>query len=134
LAEYTQTLATMNVAPAHVIAAVNDLMFASRIRAAAQQLDTAVAFVRSRAELLERGREARLVLLDLEARWLDATPDITALKAGADAPEVVAFASHVLGDVLLQARAAGADRVLARSAFVQQLPALLAPRKAEGRG
>lgn len=117
----------MNVATAPVIAAVNDLMFASRIRAVAQQLDTAVTFVRSRAELLERGPGARLVLLDLEARWLDAVPDITALKAGTDAPEVVAFASHVLGDVLVQARAAGADRVLARSAFVQQLPALLAP-------
>jgi hypothetical protein len=43
---------------------------------------------------------------------------------------VVAFASHVRADLIAEARAAGADRVLARSAFVAELPALVARAQA----
>jgi hypothetical protein len=38
---------------------------------------------------------------------------------------VIAFGAHVQGAALVAARAAGADRVLARSAFVNALPGLL---------
>jgi CheY-like chemotaxis protein len=38
---------------------------------------------------------------------------------------VIAFGSHVNAEALRAAREAGADRVLARSAFVRDLPALL---------
>jgi CheY-like chemotaxis protein len=108
-----------------VVAVVPDLMFASKIRGAAVQAGVAVVFVRSAPELLERAAGARLVLLDLETRWLDAGTAIRALKQEANAARVVAFASHVLGEILTAARGAGADRVLARSAFVRELPDLL---------
>lgn len=110
-----------------IIAAVNDLMFGSRIRAAAQQAGVSAVFVRSPDELAAGAAQADLILLDLETRWLDAPASIAVLKADAATASVpiVAFGSHVDGAALLAARAAGADRVLARSAFVKALPDLL---------
>lgn len=110
-----------------VVAAVNDLMFGSRIRGAAEQAGVRSVFVRTREDLLLRAAEADLVLLDLETRWLDAPSAIRALKQdAATAPvTVVAFGSHVDGAALKEARAAGADRILARSAFVEALRDLL---------
>jgi CheY-like chemotaxis protein len=110
-----------------VVAVVNDLMFGSRIRSAAQQAGVTALFVGAASDLMARAAGADLVLLDLETRWLDAPGTIAALKAAettASVP-VVAFGSHVDGDALTAAREAGADRVLARSAFVKLLPALL---------
>ena len=110
-----------------IVAAVSDLMFGSRIRAAAQLAGVSAVFVRSTNELAARGAQADLILIDLETRWLDAPASIAALKAGSatEAVPIVAFGPHVDGDALLAARAAGADRVLARSAFVNALPELM---------
>jgi CheY-like chemotaxis protein len=110
-----------------VVAAVNDLLFGARIRGAAQQAGVTVTFARSPDALLEQAAGARLVLLDLETRWLDAPALIARLKSEprmAGVP-VIAFGAHVQGAALVAARAAGADRVLARSAFVNALPGLL---------
>jgi CheY-like chemotaxis protein len=110
-----------------VVAVVADLMFGSRIRGTAQQVGTAVNFVRDAAALQEQAAGADLVLLDLETRWLDAATVIGQLKqtqATATVP-VVAFVSHVNAEAIAGARAAGADRVMARSAFVRELPMLL---------
>jgi CheY-like chemotaxis protein len=110
-----------------IVAAVNDLMFGSRIRAAAQQAGVSAVFVRTAADLLERAATANLVLLDLETRWLDAPATISALKGATQTARVpvVVFGAHVDADALKAARDAGADRVLARSAFVKLLPELL---------
>lgn len=112
----------------HVLAVVSDLMFGSRIRAAAQHAGIDVAFVRNVDDLLARSAGAALVLLDLDTRWLDAPSAIAAIRAdGATAAAtIVAFGPHVEGAALDAARRAGADRVLARSAFVKQLPGMLA--------
>lgn len=110
-----------------VVVAVNDLMFGSRIRAAAQQAGAHAVFVRGAADLAVHAARADLVLLDLDTRWLDAPAVIASLKADAAtaSARIVAFGPHVDGDALMAARAAGADRVLARSAFVKILPELL---------
>jgi CheY-like chemotaxis protein len=112
-----------------VLAAAADLLFAARIRAAAEAAQTELRPVRAGDDIvaLARASSARLVLLDLDARWLDAPVAIAALKgdpATAHIP-VVAYVSHVREDAIAAARAAGADRVLARSAFVRLLPELL---------
>lgn len=121
----------MNV-PVHdgtrfILAVVNDLMFGSRIRGAADNLGVRVIFARSATALVEQAPLARLILLDLETRWLDPARHIAALKASAATASVpiVAFGSHVETEILTAARAAGAERVLARSAFVKILPELL---------
>lgn len=109
-----------------MVAAVADLMFGARVRAAAEAAGVPLTFVRSGEALLEAAAGARLVLLDLDTRWLRAGM-ISALKAdaAARAAYVVAWGAHVDGAALTAAREAGADRVMARSAFVQVLPALM---------
>jgi DNA-binding NarL/FixJ family response regulator len=109
----------------YVLAAVADLIFGSRIRAAAARAGVPVRFARTMDELREAGAGARLVLLDLDTRWLDASSGIAALLALDPAPRIVAFVSHVRTDAMEEARAAGAHRVMPRSAFVRELPALL---------
>ncbi len=112
-----------------IVALVADLLFASRIRGTAALVGARVQVVQKGAALwdaVERARPA-LVLVDLGARE-DAVDVIRRLKAspGPAAPRVVAFGSHVAEEALRAARDAGADRVLARSAFVRVLPSLLA--------
>jgi CheY-like chemotaxis protein len=103
------------------------MIFAARIRGAAQVAGTEVRFARNPEGLVEAAVGARLVLLDLDARWLDVTAVMAALRGDerTAAAQVVAFVSHVRTDAIAAARAAGADRVLARSAFVRELPSLL---------
>ena len=110
-----------------IVAVVNDLMFGSRIRAAAQQAGVNAVFVRNAVDLSAHASAADLVVLDLDTRWLDAPAAIASLRAdpATAAVQIVAFGPHVDGDALTAARAAGADRVLARSAFVKLLPDLL---------
>lgn len=113
-----------------VLAVTADLLFAARIRAAAEQAGVALTVARSGEDVaaLVREHQPRLLLLDLDARWLDAPAVIRELKgdAGTAAVPVVAYVSHVREAAIAAARAAGAERVLARSAFVRLLPELLA--------
>jgi CheY-like chemotaxis protein len=110
--------------PAVVAVVAADLIFASRIRAAAAAAGMRTLFARSDDELMEAAAQADLILLDLDARWLDPSASIPRLRQDHTTP-IVAFVSHVRTDAIEAARAAGADRVLARSAFVKQLPDIL---------
>jgi CheY-like chemotaxis protein len=105
-----------------------DLMFGARIRAAATDAGVAARFARNLEQLTQTAADADLVIIDLDTRWLDAPAAIRALKESAtsNATPLVAFVSHVRADLIESARAAGADRVMARSAFVAQLSELLA--------
>jgi CheY-like chemotaxis protein len=113
-----------------ILAAVDDLMFSSRIRAAALAAGAAVTFVRDATGAVEkaRGLKPALILLDLNARGLDPMDLLAALKSDPELAgiRVVGYVSHVQADVIAAARAAGIDDVLARSAFVARLPHLLA--------
>lgn len=111
------------------MAAAADLLFAARIRAAGEAAGRRVVLLTSRVDARARIGAERpgLLILDLEARWLDALTLIRALKTDPESAgmTVVAFASHVNADALAAARAAGADRVLARSALPRLLPELM---------
>ncbi len=111
-----------------VIAFVDDLMFLSRIREAAQGTGAEVRSVRRVADLLEALREpVGLVLIDLDSPRLPSAEALAALHADALTARVpvVGFFSHVHVERARAARAAGCARVLPRSAFVQELPSLL---------
>ncbi|HET9985429.1 MAG TPA: hypothetical protein VFQ38_17640 [Longimicrobiales bacterium] len=116
-----------------MLALAADLIFSARIRGAAQAAGVAAATVNRPDDLVARALAAppRLVLVDLDARG-DIAGAIRRLKAdpATAAVPVVAFVSHVREDAIAGAREAGADRVMARSAFVRELPALL--RRAAG--
>jgi CheY-like chemotaxis protein len=113
-----------------VVAAVGDLIFGARIRAAAEQGGVRLRLARTIDELCSAAAGARLVLIDLDARWLDGADAVSRLRAAPQtaAVHIVAFVSHVRIDAIEAARAAGADRVLARSAFVKELHTLLGRR------
>jgi hypothetical protein len=106
--------------PPAVAVLSGDLFFRAKIEAVAKAAGAPVRFAGSVAE----ARDAATVLVDL-AEGARAIGAIQALKAAPRAPVVVAFGPHREGDAFRAAREAGADRVLARSAFVERLPELL---------
>jgi len=112
-----------------VLALMDDLLFLSRVREAARGAGVEVRPVRQPAQLVEGVRDGgRLVLVDADSPRLPWADALAALKAEGllDAVPVVAFFSHAHADRAETARAAGCDPVLPRSAFVRELPALLA--------
>ncbi len=118
-----------------LLAAVDDLMFSSRISTTAKAVGTPVQFARSHDAVLAaaRGTPApALIVLDLNSVKLQPLQVIAALKADATlaAIPVIGFVSHVDTATIEAARDAGIDRVMARSAFVQQLGELLGQDRA----
>jgi DNA-binding NarL/FixJ family response regulator len=112
-----------------VIALVDDLLFLTRIQEAARRADVEVLCVREAKGLAEAVRAGgRLVLVDADASRLPWEQALRELRSGSPpaGPRAVAFLSHVHAERAAAARAAGCDRVLARSAFVEELPRLLA--------
>ena len=111
-----------------VLAVVDDLMFLSRIREAARGAGLGVRAVRTTAELVGAARDgARLVLVDADSGRLPWAEAVRALRADETTNRllVVAFLSHVHAERADEARAAGCSRVLARGAFVQELPRIM---------
>jgi CheY-like chemotaxis protein len=112
-----------------VVALIDDLLFLSRVREAARASGAEVRAVRSADALLEACRERpdALVVADLDSPHLRAVETVRALRADAALASipVVGFLSHVHADLAREAREAGVTRVLARSAFVQELPGLM---------
>jgi CheY-like chemotaxis protein len=110
-----------------VVAVTADMLFAARIRGTAEGVGVLVHFARNADDLQRLAATARLILLDLDARWLRVDVVMRALRAdpATAAVPVVAFVSHVRTAAMAEARQAGADRVLARSAFVKELQSLL---------
>ena len=105
-----------------VLVLCRDLIFASKITGTAQALGVRFKMVRDPAKLgVEPGR--RLIAdLNLEG----AIPAAGAWRV-ATGGQVVGFVSHADAEAIEQARAAGIDRILARSQFVVSLPDLLRP-------
>jgi len=111
-----------------ILAAVDDLLFRSKIRAVAKHVNAEVAFAQSGDEILAQAATTRpaLVIVDLNSQKADPVATIAALKAQAQGTRVIAFASHVHVDLIDAARRAGADQVLARSQFAGNLADILA--------
>jgi CheY-like chemotaxis protein len=111
-----------------VLAVVDDLMFLSRIREAARGAGLGVRAVRTAPELVGAARDgARIVLVDADSGrlpWAEAVRALRADHSGGRVP-VVAFLSHVHAERADEARAAGCSRVLARGAFVAELPGIM---------
>jgi DNA-binding NarL/FixJ family response regulator len=120
-----------------IVALVDDLMFLSRIREAAKGHGLEVKPARTAADALAGARAgARLVIMDLDSPRLPVAATLAELR---DEPSltglrVVGFFSHVEAQRGREAAAAGCTTVLPRSAFVQQLDALLAEAASGGSG
>lgn len=111
--------------PPRIHVLLDDLFFRARIDATARALGVDVAFA-ARADALPAGGPAgATVLVDLTHP--EAIEAIRALALRPDPPRVVAWGSHVDGERMAAARAAGATKVLARSAFTARLAEILRP-------
>jgi hypothetical protein len=108
-----------------ILYACSDLLWATRVKAAAEALGIPARPVRSvemlRARLADSAPGALVV--DLETGSLGI--DLIRWAVSAGGLRVVAFGPHVEVDALSAAREAGAHRVLSRGAFADRLPDLL---------
>jgi CheY-like chemotaxis protein len=113
----------------HVLAAVDDMFFASKIRATAEHLGLDVRFARTADALVAAAREdaPALVVVDLHAQRCDPFALAESFKADAVLRNIplIGFFSHVQTALKLRAEAAGFDRVMPRSAFTKHLAEIL---------
>lgn len=112
-----------------VIAVVDDLFFASKIRGTADQLGITVRFARTVDALSEAARRERpaLIICDLHSQKIDPIELAKQLKADEQLRSIplLGFFSHVQTELQHQAEQAGFDRVMPRSAFTRTLPDIL---------
>ena len=115
-----------------VLAAVEDLLFKSKISETASTLGIEAAFPRNPRKLLEALRESPpdLLILDLNSARFEPLMLLKNVRSDDATRDVstVGFLSHVQKDLAIAAREAGCDRVVARSAFTRDLPRILAGR------
>jgi DNA-binding NarL/FixJ family response regulator len=112
-----------------ILAAVDDLLFSSKIRTTAKQLGLEIQFARTPADILAQAKATNptLAIFDLNSAKTDPIATITALKQdqATSGIRTIAFASHVHTALIAEARQAGADEVLPRSAFAGNLAKIL---------
>ena len=115
-----------------VLAVVEDLFFTVKINESAKRAAVPVAFVKSQRDALDQAAEhPSLIILDLNFASVDPVDLIRKLKADPAVAKIqlLAYVSHVQGELKQQAQEAGCDMVLARSAFSQNLLQLLIRQK-----
>lgn len=115
--------------PTKILAVVDDLFFVVKINDSAKRAGLTCEFLKSADALVEKATAERplLIILDLNATSVQAVPLITQLKSveALKGLSILAFVSHVQGELKQSAQDAGASMVLARSAFSANLPQIL---------
>jgi PleD family two-component response regulator len=111
-----------------IVAVLNDLMFTVKIQNVAKRANLEPVFVQSWKQVTDLAEDSpSAIILDLnyaEAKPLDL---ISALKGNEKTRKIplLGYVAHVQVDVRQAAQTRGCDVVVARSAFVQNLPELL---------
>jgi PleD family two-component response regulator len=111
-----------------VLAVVDDLLFTVKISDAAKRVGLEAEFLKSEQDVLEKAQEKPLlIILDLNANSVNPLNLITNIKGNADLKGIslIGFLSHVQGELKQKAQEAGANIVMARSAFSQNLQQIL---------
>jgi CheY-like chemotaxis protein len=118
--------------PRHIIAIVDDLFFASKIRGTAEQVGATTTFPRTLDAAIEEAanKKPSLILCDLHSQRIDAVELAKKLKADESTRDLplVGFFSHVQTELERAANEAGFDRVIPRSVFTRHLPDILSGR------
>jgi CheY-like chemotaxis protein len=136
LAEKAPEHAAAKLAP-RFFAAVQDIFFGAKITAAAGRVGVSVKFIRDPGKLWDALHSPHVapappsvLMIDLNDSSIRPVELIAKLKSSpsAAAVQIIAFVSHVHGDLIREAQKAGADLVLPRSVFSQQLDDLLRQR------
>ena len=111
-----------------VLAVVSDLFFSVKITDAAKRAGMQVEFVMDSKEVLEKALlKPALIIFDLNFDGIQPLKLIGKLKGNSDYKGVslIGYLSHVQVELKQKAQEAGADMVMARSAFSQNLPQIL---------
>lgn len=112
-----------------ILAVVEDLLFTVKIGDAAKRTGLEVEFVKSERDVLEKAAQEKplLIILDLNFSAVQPLKLISKLKSNGDLKpiSVIGYLSHVQGELKQQAQEAGANIVMARSAFSQNLQQIL---------
>jgi DNA-binding NarL/FixJ family response regulator len=112
---------------ASAIAVVRDLIFSSKIiaTARAEGIDARiVSTTNALQDALDVG-DVALVIVDMSLPNDDAPAALRCSASHASEPTTVAFYSHVQSELRQAAEQAGADHIMARSKFNEDLPQLL---------
>ena len=104
-----------------VVAVVDDMFFASKIRATAEAVGVEISFPRTKESLIEKARQADLVIVDLQNQKIDPLT----LPAELGPIQLLGFFSHVEVELQRNAIAAGYHRVIPRSVFARDLAQIL---------
>lgn len=111
-----------------LVAVLTDLMFTVKIQEAAKRAGMDVVFVKSGETALAHAKMSpAAIIIDLNGTSVDALDLIGALKTDPETKgvELIGYVSHVQTDLRQAAEQKGCDIVVARSAFSQNLPAML---------
>ena len=112
-----------------VISVVDDMFFASKIRAVAEAAGVEISFPRSLEAVVSKARETKpgLILVDLHNQRIDPVALARELKADDELRSIrlLGFFSHVQTELQRNALAAGFDRVVPRSVFARDLGQIL---------
>jgi DNA-binding NtrC family response regulator len=127
----------MTEGPQPVLVVISDLIFRSKIDDAARRAGVPLRVAKT-VEQLDRhlgNATPAVVLVDLEMQDLQTPVILGRLRANPAAAKipVIGFAGHTNVEVIHAARADGVQ-VMARSAFVAQLPAMMERIAAHARG
>ncbi len=112
-----------------VVVAVNDMFFASKIRATAEHLNVEVLFAKNAVAVIDAAREFKpsLIIFDLHEKKCEPFATAARIKAADDlrGTQLLGFYSHVNTELRREAEAAGFDSVLPRSRFTKHLADIL---------
>jgi DNA-binding NarL/FixJ family response regulator len=112
-----------------IVALMDDLFFQMKVAETAKHLGLELKVATNGDALLGLLEPPpNLVIVDLNARSQPLAA-IERLRAAQKDLRVVGFLSHVQRDLAAQAQAAGCDEVMPRSAFTQNLSAILSAAK-----
>lgn len=111
-----------------ILALVDDLLFLSKIQQTALRLGVGMKSAQPEdlpGQALQDFPD--VLIIDLNHRSGKALEVLRTLKSDLNTKQIatIGFVSHVQVELIAAAREAGCDLVLARSAFVSQLPSLL---------
>jgi PleD family two-component response regulator len=112
-----------------ILAVVDDLLFTVKISDAAKRAGLEAEFVKSEKDVMEKAAHEKplLIILDLNNNSVQPLELIAKLKSDGDLRHIslIGYLSHVQGELKQKAQEAGANIVMARSAFSQNLPQIL---------
>jgi PleD family two-component response regulator len=112
-----------------ILVVVDDLLFTVKISDAAKRAGLEAEFVKSEKDVIDKATNEKplLIILDLNNNSVQPLELISKLKGDGDLRHIslIGYLSHVQGELKQKAQEAGANIVMARSAFSQNLPQIL---------